>query len=65
MDRYGPLLTACAADVRDACAALKLSQEQQVWDHARRDWEHWKGRVEDEVEAAQVSWARPACCGAG
>jgi hypothetical protein len=37
-----------------ACAAMKLSQEKQQWDHARSDWEHWRSRVQDEMETAQV-----------
>lgn len=37
-----------------ALAAMKLSREQQQWEHAQHDWEHWKGRVQDEIEAAQV-----------
>lgn len=35
-------------------AAMKLSREQQQWEHAQHDWEHWRGRVQDEIEAAQV-----------
>jgi len=45
--------------------ALKLSQQQQAWDHARSDWEHWRSRVDDEMEAAQASdviIAVPAAC---
>jgi hypothetical protein len=33
---------------------MKLSQEKQQWDHARSDWEHWRSRVQDEMETAQV-----------
>jgi hypothetical protein len=33
---------------------MKLSQEKQQWDHAHSDWEHWRSRVQDEMETAQV-----------
>jgi hypothetical protein len=42
---------------------MKLSQEKQQWDHARSDWEHWRSRVQDEMEAAQVgSWFDSFSC---
>ena len=34
--------------------ARKMAQEQQQYEHAAADWERWKGRVQDEIEAAQV-----------
>lgn len=51
-----PALLPCCAVLCCACApaAMKLSQEKQQWDHARSDWEHWRSRVQDEMEAAEV-----------
>lgn len=33
----------------------KMAQEQQQYEHAAADWERWCSRVQDEIEAAQVS----------
>jgi hypothetical protein len=43
-----------SADLECLCAARKLSQEQQLHEHAAADWERWRNRVQDEIEAAQV-----------
>lgn len=46
--------------------ARKLAQEQQQFDSAASDWERWRSRVQDEIEAAQVRalvgwpWLRPS-----
>jgi hypothetical protein len=43
----------------------KLAAEQTQFEAAAADWERWRGRVQDEVEAAQVRQVRVRVCAEG
>lgn len=34
-------------------AGLRYAQERQQWDHDRSDWEHWKARLQEDLDAAR------------
>lgn len=37
-----------------SAAGARYAAERQAWEHDRSDWDHWRGRLQEDLDAARA-----------